>query len=446
MVFALKLQFVGAPLIPPLFIFLAYYSKHRRSPSLPKVFLFVMPAVVLQVLAVTNEYHHLIYREVSLVQYAGFALSDLHTGIAYSLLAINVAVAQFYGLTTFYQAWREEKYRLNNQSFFLLVGTIIPGAAYLITYFQLLPLKLDWAPLAMAITVVFFSIAVFGYHLLTMSRNILDLIFKQSQEGIVVIDQHRRLIDANEKANQIFARDSKPQIGQSIDLWSAGRYLPSQADEEFEFSIEQSDQVKSYLVHALVVQEHDTTIGTVFHIQDNTRQKNLLQELARLATTDSLTQVLNRRHFIELAEQEIERAIRYHHPIAVILIDLDHFKAINDQYGHLAGDAVLKSFAQLCSERLRDSDLNCRFGGEEFVIFMPETDHHGAFRLAERIRSVALGQVITYQDKQIHYRISAGVAGKSRVLPEDKLEHLIARADQALYQAKAGGRNRVVIQ
>lgn len=299
--FALKVQFIGAPLIPSLFIFLAYYIKHRRSPSISKVFLIVTPIAALQFLGLTNEYHHLIYREVNLVQIQGFALSDLRTGLAYPLLAINVAIAQLYGLVIFFQAWRNEQFKFRNQSFFLLIGTVVPGLSYLLTFFRVLPLKLDWAPLAMTATVVFFSIAVFGFHLLTMNRNILDMIFKQSQEGIIIIDHRRHLIDLNEKASLIFAGESKPRIGQSIDLWSAGHYLSNQAGEAFEFSIEQLDQVKSYLVQSSVVQEHDTTVGTVFQIQDNTRQKNLLQELSRLATTDALTQVLNRRHFIELA-------------------------------------------------------------------------------------------------------------------------------------------------
>lgn len=443
--FALKVQFAGAPLIPPLFIFLAHYIKHRRSPSLSKVFLFMVPVMALQFLGLTNDYHQLIYRDVQMVQYTGFVLSDLQTGFVYPLLAINVAIAQLYGISTFYLAWREEKFKFRSYSFFLLIGTVIPGLSYLLTFFRLLPLKLDWTPLAMTFTVVFFSIAVFGFHLLAMSRNILDLIFKQSQEGIVVIDQNRRLIDANEMASQIFDGDTRPQIGQSIDQWSAGQHLSCQAGEEYEFSIDHPNQPKFYLVHSFVVQDQDKTIGTVFHIQDYTRQKQLLLELAHYATTDPLTQVLNRRNFIKLAQLEIERAIRYHHPLAMILFDLDHFKAINDQYGHLAGDEVLKSFARLCAERVRESDLICRFGGEEFVILLPETDQHGAFRLAEQIRSVALGQTIPYQDKSIRYQVSAGIAGKARVTAEDKLEQLFARADKALYQAKASGRNRVVI-
>lgn len=174
---------------------------------------------------------------------------------------------------------------------------------------------------------------------------------------------------------------------------------------------------------------------------DNTR---LFAELQMLAIMDDLTGIYNRRHFFEVARLEFERALRYQRSLSLIMMDIDHFKEVNDRLGHLVGDAVLRIVADRCKQNMRETDVIGRYGGEEFVLLMPETNADGANMVAERLR-VAIGDTpITICDETVRITISIGLANLSRKCKD--LDQLIQMADEALYNAKRGGRNTIGIQ
>jgi diguanylate cyclase (GGDEF)-like protein len=166
-----------------------------------------------------------------------------------------------------------------------------------------------------------------------------------------------------------------------------------------------------------------------------------------LATTDSLTGTLNRRQITKVANQELERAHRYGHPTSVILLDIDEFKEINDQYGHAAGDLAIQHTAQTLLENLRTIDSLGRYGGDEFVILLPETDHLEAAQVAERLRATMEHKKVLCDDQDLQLSISLGltyVRGDSNASALD-FDMLTLLADKALYQAKESGRNCVSV-
>ncbi len=165
--------------------------------------------------------------------------------------------------------------------------------------------------------------------------------------------------------------------------------------------------------------------------------------LRKLATEDPLTGCFNRRHFFTLAEQEFERATRYKHPLSAIMCDIDHFKLVNDTYGHLTGDEVLTTVAKRIHAELRKTDIFARYGGEEFVVLLPETKLMHAQQLAERLRK-KVAAPIKVKGLEISLSISLGVA-QINEHEYITIDTLLERADQALYAAKAAHRNRVVI-
>lgn len=167
----------------------------------------------------------------------------------------------------------------------------------------------------------------------------------------------------------------------------------------------------------------------------------LFGEVQRLATIDQLTGLYNRNSFFRLAEHELERARRYQHPLAVLLIDADRFKLVNDTYGHRAGDLALRTIADRCRAGLRTSDIFGRYGGEEMVVLLPETDLATATRVAERLRELVDHEVIT-DSAAFGVTCSFGVA---EYRTAERLDHLLERADRALYRAKHAGRNRVMV-
>ena len=169
----------------------------------------------------------------------------------------------------------------------------------------------------------------------------------------------------------------------------------------------------------------------------------LLEETRRLASTDALTGVANRRSLLAAGETELSRARRFVHPLTALMLDIDHFKLVNDAYGHAVGDQMLLAFAQCCHREIRDIDILGRYGGEEFVILLIETVSAGASILAERIRAALTQIAIVTARGPLHIRASIGIT-QLRDDDED-LDDLLGRADQAMYAAKQAGRNRVVV-
>lgn len=160
-----------------------------------------------------------------------------------------------------------------------------------------------------------------------------------------------------------------------------------------------------------------------------------------LADTDALTQLNNRRAFFHLAQQVLNESKRHPKPISIMMLDLDHFKDINDQYGHAAGDAVLVHIADVCRQTVRESDIIARLGGEEFVVLMPNTTREQALMLADRLRNNIDQRCLLFQDNTIHTSASIGIADSPDGHVE--LDELLSRADHQLYQAKDSGRNQI---
>ena len=166
------------------------------------------------------------------------------------------------------------------------------------------------------------------------------------------------------------------------------------------------------------------------------------QLLVKLATTDPLTGLFNRRHFFDLAEMEIMRSKRYRHPLACIMFDIDFFKRINDSYGHLFGDQVLQAMVWRCRENIRRADIFARYGGDEFVILLPETGPRRSKQLTSRLCSDFQERPLIIEEREIPITLSIGLAS----MPGNDglaLDVLLNRADQALYTAKEKGRNQV---
>lgn len=189
--------------------------------------------------------------------------------------------------------------------------------------------------------------------------------------------------------------------------------------------------------------EFENEAALLVGISDVTGQKVLEDRLRDLATKDELTGLCNRRHFIELAEIELSRSRRKSAPTSLAMLDIDHFKLVNDHFGHAVGDSALIEIARAMKETLRGSDISARLGGEEFVVLLPETNLEGALAVTERLReSVGRAEIPIGDGRLAKITVSAGIA---ELLPTEGLDALLKRADDALYLAKERGRNRAVV-
>ncbi|WP_052813073.1 diguanylate cyclase [Desulfonatronum thioautotrophicum] len=213
--------------------------------------------------------------------------------------------------------------------------------------------------------------------------------------------------------------------------------------------------------HLLIQSRHRRKDGTIFpvelsldYLHFESEEYNVAQardiservaaeeELKRLAHTDGLTGLYNRRAFTEGLEQEIARQKRYGKPLTVMMMDLDHFKKINDAYGHAGGDDVLRHFAEVLRQTIRETDIPGRLGGEEFAVLLPETDAAQGVRLANRLGLTIRSASVETDAGPVSYTVSIGL---SQLAAGDTTDTILARADQVLYRAKEGGRDRVEV-
>ena len=277
------------------------------------------------------------------------------------------------------------------------------------------------------------------------TRFILDSI----HAGIVIIDAGtHRIVDANPEALNLMGASKDQIVGNVCHQYICPAEIGScpitdkgQRVDNSERVLLTADGKRIPILKSVASINFNGREHLLETFLDITQLKLLQEKLELLATTDSLTGIFNRRHFIERSEKEISRAQRSRIPLSIAMIDIDHFKRINDTHGHTAGDLVIKELVSICKEALRPYDLLGRLGGEEFAVTMIECDLQKAFTVSERLRERIANHVVKTDGKDIGIKISVGVAELSRDM--ESFESIMKRADQALYLAKNLGRNRV---
>jgi len=339
---------------------------------------------------------------------------------------------------------------------------ILSDVIFNVVLAQRLPIIPGLTSLGILLSAVFFVIAIRRdkvFNLLTIAhQDIIDTI----QYGILVLDDNETVIEIN--------KTLRPEVQWRIgDRFRVEELLAKAKDEPSKASFLESyrtepmkgsgielifgeNERRYILIHVAPIIVEGTMIGRSITFQDISEVRRLLNRLEQLAVTDSLTGCYNRYYVTRRLEQEVRMNARYRIPFAFILLDIDRFKRINDQYGHLAGDEVLCSVVNIIQQVLRQTDTLGRYGGEEFMIYMPHTDSTQAGILAERVRSAIELQAITIDSSAdtLFVTVSMGLLSISadqvehQIEPASYVQQLFATADEALYEAKNGGRNRIV--
>lgn len=288
------------------------------------------------------------------------------------------------------------------------------------------------------------------YKVLQESENKVKLIFENSPIGIFYYDNNGKISMLNARLAEIF-ETSKKKIQDKINVLK----LPNKKIVEciartlvgetahYEDVYESTISGKSIVMKAEfapIKSESGVVIGGIAIVEDFTERKQLEDKIVKLSITDKLTQIYNRLKLDEVLEMEYRRSHRSHIPFSAIILDIDHFKAVNDNYGHQIGDSVLKEIANILQTHVRETDVVGRWGGEEFLVIATNTDLEGGRVLAEKLRLEIESFEFTAIGK---LTCSFGVAAYKS---EMTISSLISTADKALYRAKENGRNRVEIE
>ncbi len=268
-----------------------------------------------------------------------------------------------------------------------------------------------------------------------------------------MLDQKGNIVRVNRQFPEVLGRSEAELLGtNALDLFVGEDRIViekriAEVFEQGDSRVEANLQVGNGRSIPYYFTGHRTMIdGKIYLVglgTDITDRRVLEKQLLEQARTDMLTGLPNRRHFMELAESECERANRYGGPLSLMMIDLDGFKHINDTHGHQAGDQALAAFAEACRKTIRVNDIPGRIGGEEFAVILPETDGKRAFEVAERLRRAIAARIVKAgQDASFGFTASIGIATRA---DDSELDRLIAEADRALYSAKSTGKNRTVL-
>jgi diguanylate cyclase (GGDEF)-like protein len=345
----------------------------------------------------------------------------------------------------------------------MLLGVLIPAAGFLLSISNLMPYFMrDTSWLTFSAFCLALAWGIYHYRLYNIGPAARQILFNELGQGLIVLDEKGRVVDLNRAARRILSashgetdlstRDTpsatKEAIGLPVRQVIPGLSYPGpdaaeddpEREEKVELDLPVEGETRSYEVRIAPIRSIGVVAGWLVSLIDITERVRAEAELLELATKDSLTGLINRRHFFVLAEAELERSQRYHHPLSLIMLDLDHFKRINDRGGHAAGDQALRGTADSIRPVLRGADLLARYGGEEFVILLPETSLPEAQHVAERVRVA----VHRSQEGIGGHPLTASL-GVACLRPGEQasIDQLLSRADLALYQAKQNGRNRV---
>ena len=331
-----------------------------------------------------------------------------------------------------------------------LLGSLPPLVGLIIQNLKLVQYNIDYTPFLLSISGLLF---VYGFTKLRMLDIIplaRDSIFENMSTGVIILDREDRIVDYNPAMQIIVDWLDKKALGKSI--YKAFPNDPSLLElvrgmktGRIELKFGEGISTAYYRVSMKVMQgKKGQSIGKIINFYEYTMEKDLLDELVNQAAHDGLTGIYNRQYFMKLAEKEILRHNRYGGDLSLIMFDLDHFKQVNDTYGHAAGDLVLRTVTEVFSKMIRQSDIFARIGGEEFVLLLPETKIESAQVLAERLRSTLDVTLIEYEGQEFYAHASFGVSGESsgETCTLDKLYRI---ADRALYRAKSMGGSAVCV-
>lgn len=441
------IQFIGISILPVAWFALTFLTTGKSLPSL-KIFSFVSLIPLLSIILIwTNQYHHLFRIEPSLLienvpfpilqNDYGIYFYAIHVPYSYLLFAVSLFI-----LIKFYLN-APNIYR--RQSIILAVSLIVPLIVDLFYVIGITPIPY------FNFTCIFFTLSGILLNFSIEKNNFLDirpLAFEKAIDaieiGIIALDSSDRISYLNPAIEKITGVSNNKNAGKDAkEIFPDFSELFAPDFRKTELTLFDDNVEKNYEVQkSTIKQRKNNVVGQIITFHDISEKTKLLKMTEKLALTDTLTNALNRRALLLHGEQEIQRAIRYDRSLSMILFDIDNFKHINDTYGHIGGDQILKLIVSIIQKIIRKNDFIFRYGGDEFVILLVETNLAQAIETGERIRKELAN--FTTNDTSIEINKVSISLGITQYSSSDTLDNFIQRADQALYKAKSAGKNQSV--
>jgi diguanylate cyclase (GGDEF)-like protein len=443
-VVSVQIQYLGMPFIAPfLFLFTCEYCGIEFKK--PKILLFFIIPVISCLMVLTWPLNGIYYTSFDLVTDDVVSYIEI-TGSVYYYIAVlyTMILVVITNIILIYHIRIKDKI-FRRQALVIILAAIMPLLSTFSNVFHLTPF--DLTTIFLSITCLFMGYSNFRLGLYRIGPVAREHIFEHMNDGFILIDMHDRFIDANSAAKRLFPELAELEIGVIIrdieDLsWLAGDERRLKKDISI---TEPNGVLKHFQITESMIKYDKKTICRCIMLYDITDVKRLLDEISFRAERDTLTGLYNRGTFNDSSAVHLSRIAAVGGDACLIIMDLDHFKNVNDTYGHLKGDEVLRTIANEITTCFRSNDLVARYGGEEFIAFLLNVSEHVAVRISAKLREQVEKIVFTAEDGSVfNVTISIGIAmyipGRHKTLDNITLD-----ADDALYAAKNGGRNTIFI-
>jgi diguanylate cyclase (GGDEF)-like protein/PAS domain S-box-containing protein len=379
---------------------------------------------------------------------SGFMLLVLERGPWYYVQNVYALMCLLVVSYLFYNKYRSSIDLDRTRFTVLLLASIIPYLGITMIIGSFMGVSLDYTAMIMPISLVLMMYSILRFDFLEIKALARDTIFEISDDGMILLDNENYVLDFNQSARHIFELPSMTIKDRGLTAILDHRESliePLTDPRARQITLGEGDQERFYEIHSSQIKgPRGHQIGVLKSIRDITEKKKLQDHLERMATIDELSGLLNRGQFIRVAQLELNRTRRYEGNMAILMMDLDYFKGVNDTWGHAAGDAVIAQFGKLLEASFRSSDVCGRMGGEEFAVLLTNTTAKVSLRAAERFRKKVETTSFLYRNQEIRLTVSIGISEITN--DADTLDTILSKADEGAYESKAAGRNRVTLR
>ena len=406
---------------------------------------FLIPSLTF-VFRLTNSWHHLYYSQIG-VQLVGEAKLMLLTKGPWYLVQAGYALTALVLCTwVYYNRYKNSDHVEKMQFRLLLAASGLPYIALVLVTLNIGGIGIDYTALILPPCIFLINLALTRYNFLEIKALAREKVFEDSALGLVLLNRFFRIVDFNAAAILFFKWFGVQIREEELDILLKEKQevlegIRGEGDRIIHISNEGKERIIS--IKSKNMQHEEEALGLLITFEDVTERELLKRQLIELANTDTLSGLYNRRKFRETAEAAYQRAVRYEEPMAVLMMDIDYFKRVNDNYGHFIGDAVIRSFSEILAEVFRETDIVGRMGGEEFAVVMLNSNGEQAFNKAEDFRKLIEKESMHFEKLQVSITISIGVAERKEDMAN--FDILLNRADQSLYEAKNLKRNCTIL-
>jgi diguanylate cyclase (GGDEF)-like protein/PAS domain S-box-containing protein len=468
-IFWLKVMFFGMTTVPGLFLLFTLRITHRDEWITFRNYVLLFSEPFINILLVWFA-PGIIFKSIELVPGNEFTVVEIQRGIGFWVSMVYSYIVIFFSYYLLIVSYRHANSFFKRQYALILAGSILPfGLSFFTQVTSSRFSNLDMSAISFGISGIIYAYAILRHRLMDIVPVARSRLIENMSDGVLVLDAQGRIVDINPAMNNFLDEEPAFFIGKNvsdiISIWNENMEhllngmetrtelrLPNKPSRYLDLRVtplhDDDQNLSGRLIIFRDVTDRKEVEKDLRHAMDRMQTQlieiGLLQsQLREQAIRDALTNLFNRRYLEETLERELARAAREVYPLCIVMMDIDHFKNVNDTYGHEAGDLVLKTLAETVTRQSRQGDFACRFGGEEFVLVMPNISIDVAKERVNSLHKSISSLDITFGRFNLNITMSMGISWYPR--HGETKEDLLRGSDRALYIAKNSGRNRVCV-